>query len=489
METRNMGRVPHRLVIVGHGAAGLTAAIAAAEAARFHDRAVEITLMEKAAQESAGGNTLWSPSYMRLDARDRIAPDFEDAMMEASDGRGDRQYFASLASNATATVGWLESHGVTFCSPPYYLSAGPLRIQPVGGGRAIVDTLSRAAKGLGVVFQYGRAAKRIVMAGNGRVGGVVASDDNGTKTIPADAVILAAGGFQADGEMMRAHFGPGGESFRLISPGTRYNSGDGIRMALAQGAHASGDWNGMHAEPIDPRSENSAPVVLVYPYGIVVDQNGRRFFDEGGGLVHETWERFARQIHFETPGGKAYAILDSRLFDIAGFERAIRSEVPPYQADTLEGLAHLVGIDSAGLAETVATYNRAATGDPTKFDAARCDGLAASSWLDPPKSNWARAIARPPFLAYPVVGAVAYTFGGIATNEKAEVLGEDGPLPGLYAAGEITGHFWGTAPNAVSVLRALVFGRIAGREAISYFESTREVLPAGADATASTRRR
>jgi tricarballylate dehydrogenase len=111
------------------------------------------------------------------------------------------------------------------------------------------------------------------------------------------------------------------------------------------------------------------------------------------------------------------------------------------------------------------------------------------AWLDPPKSNWARAIARPPFLAYPVVGAVAYTFGGIATNEKAEVLGEDGPLPGLYAAGEITGHFWGTAPNAVSVLRALVFGRIAGREAISYFESTREVLPAGADATASTRRR
>jgi tricarballylate dehydrogenase len=69
------------------------------------------------------------------------------------------------------------------------------------------------------------------------------------------------------------------------------------------------------------------------------------------------------------------------------------------------------------------------------------------------------------------------------------VLGKDGPLPGLYAAGEITGHFWGTAPNAVSVLRALVFGRIAGREAISHFESAREVLPAGAEAAASTRRR
>jgi tricarballylate dehydrogenase len=472
MENHSMGKVAHRLVIVGHGAAGLSAALAAAEAARAHDWAVEITLVEKAQQEAAGGNTLWSPSYMRLDARDRIAPDFEDAMMEACDGRGDRHYFRTLASNAAATVGWLESHGVAFCSPPYYLSAGPLRIQPVGGGRAIVSALSRAAMDLGVTIRYGCAATRIVMTENGRVGGVVAAGDDGTRTIQADAVILAAGGFQADGEMMREHFGPGGESLTLISPGTRYNSGDGIRMAAEQGARMSGDWNGMHAEPIDPRSKNSAPVVLVYPYGIVVDQNGRRFFDEGGGLVHETWESFARKIHFETPGRKAYAILDSRLFDIAGFERAIRSEVAPQKADTLEALARLAGIDVAGLAETVATYNRAATGDPAQFDAARRDGLAAAAWLDPPKSNWARAIAGPPFLAYPLIGAVAYTFGGLATSERAEVLGKDGPLPGLYAAGEITGHFWGTAPNAVSVLRALVFGRIAGREAISYFEGT-----------------
>jgi tricarballylate dehydrogenase len=471
MENRDMSTVVHRLVVVGHGAAGLAAAVAAAEAARSHDRAVEIALVEKAAPEAAGGNTLWSPSYMRLDATDRIAPDFEEAMLQASDGRGDRLYFRTLAENATATVAWLQSHGVAFSTPIYYLSAGPRRIQPVGGGRAIISALSRAARGLGVAVRHGCAAERIVMAGNGRVGGLVTSGADGSTTIPADAIILATGGFQADGEMMRAHFGPGAESLALISPGTRYNSGEGIRMAIEQGARMSGDWNGMHAEPVDPRSENPAPVVLVYPYGIVVDQNGRRLFDEGGGLVHETWERFARQIHFETPGRRAYAILDRRLFDIAGFERAIRSEVAPHQADTLEGLAGLVGIDPAALVETVATYNRAATGDPALFDPARRDGLAASASLDPPKSNWARAIVKPPFLAYPLVGAIAYTFGGLATNERAEVLGENGAIPGLYAAGEITGHFWGTAPNAVSVLRALVFGRIAGREAISFLAS------------------
>jgi tricarballylate dehydrogenase len=461
-----------RLVIVGHGAAGLAAAVAAAQAAHRDGVAAEITLVEKAPVEAAGGNTLWSPSYMRLDATDRVAPDFVDAMLDATGGRGDRHYFNALAANAVTTVAWLEQHGVRFCAPPYYLAAGPLRIQPVGGGRVLVGTLARAAQRLGVTTRYDSSAVEIVRTDGGRIAGVLVSEQDRTHMIPADAVILAAGGFQADGAMMRTHFGPGGETLRLISPGTHFNSGDGIRIAAAHGAMTSGDWNGMHAEPIDPRSRSSAPVVLVYPYGIVVDRTGRRFFDEGAGLVHETWERFARRIHFETPGGIAYAILDSRLLGISGYERAIRSEVAPYQADTLDGLAGLAGIDRAGLASTVEAYNAAASGDPAQFDATRCDGLAAAATLDPPKSNWARAIVTPPFLAYPLIGAVAYTFGGLATDARARVLGKDGPLGGLYAAGEISGHFFGTAPNAVSVLRALVFGRIAGREAISFLATT-----------------
>ena len=225
----------------------------------------------------------------------------------------------------------------------------------------------------------------------------------------------------------------------------------------------------MHIEPIDPRSHHSAPVVLVYPYGIVVDQDGRRFLDEGSGLVHETWEAFARDIHFARP--REHCVRDPRLQAcsiFAGFERAIRSEVPPYQAESLEDLAVQIGVPARNLIETVDTFNAAATSDAAKFDATRCDGLAAAGTLKPPKSNWARAITRSPYLAYPLVGAVAYTFGGLATNEKAEVLGERGPMPGLYAAGETTGHFYGTAPNAVALLRALVFGRIAGREAVGF---------------------
>jgi hypothetical protein len=86
----------------------------------------------------------------------------------------------------------------------------------------------------------------------------------------------------------------------------------------------SGDWNGMHVEPIDPRSRNSAAVVLVSPYGIVVDQDGWRFFDEGGGLMHETWEALARDIHFAAEPNR---VCDPRLQAIRNRRLGARDQV------------------------------------------------------------------------------------------------------------------------------------------------------------------
>ena len=454
------------IIVVGQGAAGLAAALSAAETARETGRQIHITLIDKAAEDEAGGNTRWSPSNMRMASFDRVEPSFVHDMRVATNFQGDETYFARLATEAPATIKWLASHGIEFIQPTYYLAKGPPRIQPVGGGPVLIKELTRAARQAGVVFLYGCVAREIANE-NGRVTGLVIEQAGKRQTLAADAIVLACGGFQGNADMMRRHFGAGADTMRLISPGTRFNTGDGIRMATRLGAALSGDWNGMHAEPVDARAKNSAPVVLVYPYGIVVDKNGRRFFDEGGGLVHETWERFARNIHFKAPGAIVYAILDSRLFEISDYQRAIRSELPPVSADTLAELAKRIGVDSDNLVATVAAYNTACVGDPNLFDATRRDGLAAAQTLQPPKSNWARAIQVPPFLAYPLVGAVAYTFGGVATDNRARVLRDGIPIPGLFAAGEITGHFYATAPNAVSVLRAFVFGRIAGREAVS----------------------
>ena len=451
-----------KIVVVGHGAAGLCAAIAAVETGRDRGVDTKVTIVDRAPEAACGGNSRWSPSNIRMRSPDATDPAFVEEIVAQSGGRADRAYFQRLADEAPATARWLQSMGVEFHSPPYYLAKGPARIQPVGRIGVLFEALWRAAKAAGVEFQYERELRRLLVEA-GRIIGV----EIGTPPtdLGADAVVLACGGFEGNGDMLRRNFGPGAEALRPISPGTAFDDGAGIRAALDAGARASGDWNGMHIEPVDARSRSSAPVVLVYPYGIVVDHHGRRFFDEGAGLMHETWEKFARDIHFSLPGRTAYAIFDAALLDIPEYGRAIRSEVAPVRADSIAELATRLGIPARALAETVDAYNAACTGDVSRFDETCRDGLSSAPGLSPPKSNWARPIVRAPFLAWPLEGAIAYTFGGIATDPDARVLGEDGPIRGLYAAGEITGHFHGTAPNAVAMLRALVFGRIAGRNA------------------------
>src|ERR1700689_1087007 len=187
-----MPRTPPQLIVVGHGAAGLAAAVSAAEQAQSVGLSIEITLLEKARERDAGGNTRWSPSNMRLDAPDRIDPGFVDDMLQASGGRGARSYFRALADHATATISWLQGPGIEFIAPTYYLSAGPARIQPVGGGSAIVDKLLNAARRAGVKILYESEVSRLIMAAEGRrVSGVAVQGSDGvTTTLDADAVVL-----------------------------------------------------------------------------------------------------------------------------------------------------------------------------------------------------------------------------------------------------------------------------------------------------------
>ena len=449
------------VIVVGQGAAGLSAALAAAESARERGVAARVTVVDRATEAEAGGNSRWSPSNIRMQSVDAMEAGFVDAVMHESGGRADRAYFERLVAEAPAMARRMVQLGVEFQSPPYYLAKGPARIQPVGGGAVLLKALREAASAAGVSFVHERALRSLVVDGD-RVAGIECEGE----TLRGDAVVLACGGFEGSAQMMREQFGDAAPSMRPISPGTPFDDGAGIRAALAAGAKRAGDWNGMHAEPVDARCKGSAPVVLVYPYGIVVDRDGRRFFDEGAGLMHETWEAFARQIHFELPGRIAYAVLDRRVMDIPDWTRAIRSDVPAWQSDTLAGLAAQMGVPADALERTVREYNAAAVADAAGFDATRTDGLATAPGYAPRKSNWARRIEASPFLAWPLVGAIAYTFGGIETDPDARVIGARGPIPGLYAAGEVTGHFHGRAPNAVSMLRALVFGRLAGLNAL-----------------------
>src|SRR3974377_1382250 len=182
-------------------------------------------------------------------------------MFIATKFRGDEGYFARLATDAPATARWLQSHGIEFIQPPYYLSKGPPRIQPVGGGANLIKVLTQAAMNAGVTFRYDCSAREIVMKDN-RIVGLVVEQAGTRETLPADPLVPAGGGLQGNAARMRAHLGDGGQTMRLISPGTHFNTGDGIAMATKIGADESGDWSGMHCEPVDPRSKNSAPPLL-----------------------------------------------------------------------------------------------------------------------------------------------------------------------------------------------------------------------------------
>ncbi|KAJ5170096.1 uncharacterized protein N7500_002879 [Penicillium coprophilum] len=446
------------LVIVGHGVAGLAAAVSAAELAP----AAQIAVLERAPEDASGGNTRYSPANMRMRSVNEISPGFIDDMMTISGVDGDRAYFEKLADQAPQAVQWLERQGVQFHAMDYFLKSWPNRIQPVGKGAAIIEALQRTARAKGIQLVYDCRAKQLHL---GKEGATIEAADG--RRFIAKSVVLASGGFQGNPDLLHTYFGTGAESLRPISPGTRWNTGDGIQMALNNGAAVNGNWNGMHSEIIDPRSDMPAPLVLVYPYGIVVNCNGKRFVDEGAGLVHDTWEQLSRTIHFDAPGQSAWVVCDSRLSEVEGYEAAIRTDIPPLTADTVSGLAVQMKVPEQALLDTISSYNAACDTDVSRFSAGRLDGLATGLSLEPPKSNWARPLNAPPYLAFPLAAAIVYTFGGLATDTEARVLTQQGAIPNLYAAGEVTGHFHDTAPNAVAVLRALVFGRIAGLNAMS----------------------
>jgi tricarballylate dehydrogenase len=200
---------------------------------------------------------------------------------------------------------------------------------------------------------------------------------------------------------------------------------------------------------------------MIFNYGVLVDVNGRRFTDEAPSSADATYEAVTRVIG-EQPDGLAWLILDDRLSQIPNWRRAVRSDQPPVEAPTIEALAAAIGIPGDVLAETLDAYN-AACPEGGSFMPERPDGIATRRGYTPRKSNWAFPLERGPFRAFPIICGNCFTFGGIKVDPDAQVLDRDGdPIPGLYAAGETIGLYWGTYTGATSVLRGAVFGRIAG---------------------------
>ena len=472
------------VVVVGCGIAGLSAAVSAAEAG------ARVALLERAPKEDRGGNTRYTESFWRMKSHDEVSDDLEEQLAANAGGyldpeiirdaalpyeewpgllKGlgftDPEVITTLASNAGPTLNWLAGFGVTFdFLPNYFITQSTTRVAPAGGGLALVEALAAQAESApeNITIFYRTTARQLIQDGAGAVTGLCAADaGNRTLEFNAPAVVLASGGFEGNPEMQSRYFGPASQFIRPVAKGGYYNRGEGIQMGLDAGAAPCGDFGSFHAQPVDPRSGRHEPVILNFPYGILVNNSGRRFTDEAPSTVDASYEAITRDI-MNQPKGIAYTICDAGLDDVPNWQKSVRTDQPPVEAGDLDSLAAALG--TGALAVTVRAYNNACPAGGV-FKALEPDGLVTHG-LDPVKSNWARPLTRPPFRAWPVIAANCFTFGGVKIDNRARVVNMDGDaIPGLYAAGETAGLYYRTYTGSTSVMRGAVFGRIAGRDA------------------------
>jgi tricarballylate dehydrogenase len=335
-----------------------------------------------------------------------------------------------------------------------------------GGGAGLVETLTRTAARKGVEIHYSTRAVSLLYDGV-RVRGVRAKRPDGPAEFPAKAVVLACGGFEANPEWRTRYLGPGWELAKVR--GTRFNVGDGLRMALEIGACPYGNWSGCHAVGWDRNAPEFGDLSVgdqfekhSYIFGILVNAEGRRFVDEGADFHSFTYAKYGAEV-LRQPGQFAWQVFDAKVKHLLRPEYRIR-RVTKVTADTLEELAaKLEGVDPEGFLETVREFN-AAVRREVPFDHTVKDGRSTVG-IEPPKSNWANPLDTPPFEAYATTCGITFTFGGLRIrHENAQVLDVTlQPIPGLYCAGEMVGGlFYFNYPSGTGLVSGAVFGRIAG---------------------------
>jgi tricarballylate dehydrogenase len=483
------------VVVVGGGNAALCGALSAAE------QGAKVALLERAPEEKRGGNSKFTGGGFRMvhhgaDDIKRIVPDLSEAEIARTDfgeysaetylddlGRI-TQYFIdpdlaeTLVQNSADTVHWLMGRGVKFL-PNFGRQAynhegrfkffGGVVIYANGGGAGLVESEYKAAAKQGISVHYGARVRGLERGKNG-VEAVRVLIDNTEQVIRTRSVILACGGFEANREWRTRYLGPGWDMAKVR--GTRYNTGDGIEMALAIGAQSYGQWSGCHAvaweryanDYGDVDGQHSAGYRHSYPFSIMVNANGERFVDEGADFRNYTYAKYGRVV-LGQPGGYAWQVFDAQVMHLLRDEYKMRGATK-VRADSLEELVdRMQDVNLAAFLKTVREYNAAIKTevkfDPNIKDGRRTTGLAVD------KTNWANTIEKPPFEAYSVGCGITFTFGGLKINTEARVLDiEDNPIPGLYAAGELVGGlFYFNYPGSAGLMAGAVFGRIAGRGA------------------------
>ncbi len=481
-----------RVAIVGGGNAALCAAISARE------RGAEVHLLERAPYELRGGNSRFTAGAIRTTyngveqirelmpdlTEDEIEntefgqyseADFFDDLGRVTQYRTDPDLAELLVTQSFPTLRWLRKHGVRFL-PLYGRQSfevdgkrrfwGGLTVEAWGGGEGLIDQLTQIATKLGVNIRYAHRVERLQKRGEEFVLSIQAQDD-----LSFDAVVLACGGFESSAEMRARYLGPNWDLAKVR--GTKFNTGDGIRMAQALGAATIGHWSGCHAVAWDLNAPMFGDLAVgdgfqkhSYPFGIMINANGERFLDEGADFRNYTYAKYGSEI-LKQPNHLAWQVFDQKVTTLLRDEYRIR-EVTKASANTLEELGEqMEGVNASAFVATVNAYN-AAVDESIRFNPTAKDGRCTNG-LAVNKSNWANRLDSPPFEAYGVTCGITFTFGGLHVDAQAVVLDEQAErIEGLYAAGELVGGlYYHNYPGGSGLMAGAVFGCTAGRGAAS----------------------
>ena len=454
------------ILVIGAGNAGLCAAITAAEAG------CSVLVIEAAARDMRGGNTRHTRNLRAMhEAPTDVLTDaysFEeyfDDLMRVTRGITNRELASLTLEKSAELTGWLGERGVRF-QPALSgtLNLGRTNAFFLGGGRALLNSLCRHAEGLGVEFLYETEVSEMRME-DGYCDGVGLADG---RTLSAKKVITTAGGFEANLEWLAEGWGDSAKNF--LVRGTPYNTGTVLRSLLDHGAKPVGELDQCHAVAIDARAPKFdggiASRIDGVPFGIVLNRDAARFYDEGEDFWPKRYAIWGRLVAGQ-PDQIAYALLDS-----VGVARFMPSVFTPICDDSIEGLAEQLGLDPARARAAVDEFNAACPDGP--IDQSVLDGKATSG-LTPEKTNWAAPIEKPPFYGFPLRPGITFTYMGVEVNDSAQILMQDGhPSANLFAAGEImAGNVLGQGYLAgIGMTIGAVFGRIAGATAARQLNRT-----------------
>lgn len=489
MNKENRG-LDAEVIVVGAGNAGFSAA----HAARERDRSV--ILLEAGSKETAGGNSFYTAGATRIvhdglqdlsdlveaDERHSVSEvppyskdDYIGDLLRVTEGRTDLELAGVLADESHSALTWLKSLGLKYRlmyerqayerPDGSYLFWGGLHVGNVDGGQGLIADHTAVAEKLGTDIRYEHRATDLLVE-DGRVCGVIVDTPDGTVTLRAESVVLTAGGFEANPEKRAEYLGERWANAKVR--GTPHNQGDMLSAALDLGAARGGDWETCHSVQWDaftPQNESNRELTnrltrQSYHLGVLVNNQGQRFLDEGADFRNYTYAKYGKVI-LEQPDSIAYQIFDRNIRPMLRTEEYDMPQISEEVADTLPELAEKLNIDADAFTATIEEYNSAVLRD-VDFDPTIKDGKRSD--VTPVKSNWALPIESGPFYAYPVTCGITFTFGGLKSDLEGRVLDESQqPIPGLLVAGEMLGGLFSlNYPGGSGLAAGCVFGRRAG---------------------------